>query len=200
GHGHQHAGNSTHHVSDTVHGGRRACLTQSPCTPWRLGRVGDVGPGRRTASGRRCWKRWTSIALIGEPLARFLKTRQEFLSSPGVSFAVTESAMSNSKTIPSPPKPVPQSGWVHKCDLDDYLDRHLPIPTQVVSNEEYYPLPHTTKQKAVELHLLDMAENNARKLGMERRQFLRSACAMATAFAAMNEVFGYYFRVQAPEM
>src|SRR5207247_10703186 len=124
---------------------------------WSANRITSVTVRPKTqkiAGGRRYGKRWMSIALIGEPLARFLKTRQEFLSSPGVSFAVTESAMSNSKTIPSPPKPVPQSGWVHKCDLDDYLDRHLPIPTQVVPNEEYYPLPQTTKQKAIEHHLL----------------------------------------------
>src|SRR5256885_13472404 len=109
--------------------------------------------------------------------------------------------MSNPKTAPSiGPKPVPQNGWVHKCDLDDYLGRHLPIPTQVVSNEEYYPLPQTEKQRAVELHLLEMAESNARKLGMDRRQFLRTACGMATAFAAMNKVFGDYFRVEAAEL
>ena len=89
--------------------------------------------------------------------------------------------MSNPKTIPYPPKPVPQNGWVHKCDLDDYLDRHLPIPTQVVSNEEYYPLPQTQKQKAVEHHLLEMATRNAKKLGIDRREFLRSACGMAEA-------------------
>jgi hypothetical protein len=78
--------------------------------------------------------------------------------------------MSNPKTIPEhPPKPVPHNGWVQKCDLDDYLDRHLPIPTQVVSNEEYYPLPQTTEQKAVEYHLLQMATRNAKKLGIDRR-------------------------------
>ena len=108
--------------------------------------------------------------------------------------------MSNPKTIPSPPKPVTQSGWVHKCDVDDYLDRHLPIPTQVVSNEEYYPLPQTLQQKAVEHHLLEMATRNAKKLGIDRREFLRSACGMAAAFAAMNEVFGDFFRVEAAEM
>src|SRR5438046_7691996 len=140
-----------------------------------------------------------SIALIGEPPARFLTDRHEFLSSPGVSFAVTEAAMSNPKTMPCPPNPVPQSGWVHKCDLDDYLDRHLPIPTQVVSNEEYYPLPQTQKQKAVEHHLLEMATRNAKKLGIDRREFLRSACGMAAAFTAMNEVFGDFFKVEAAE-
>jgi len=108
--------------------------------------------------------------------------------------------MSNPKTIPSPPKPVTQSGWAHKCDVDDYLDRHLPIPTQVVSNEEYYPLPQTQQQKAVEHHLLEMATRNAKKLGIDRREFLRSASGMAVAFAAMNEVFGDFFRVEAAEM
>src|SRR2546428_8894217 len=109
--------------------------------------------------------------------------------------------MSNPKTIHArPPKPVPHNGWVHKCDLDDYLDRHLPIPTQVVSNEEYYPLPQTTEQKAVEHHLLQMATHNARKLGVGRRQFLCTACGTATAFAALNQVFGDVFRVEAAEM
>ena len=108
--------------------------------------------------------------------------------------------MSNPKTMPCPPKPVPQSGWVHKCDLDDYLDRHLPIPTQVVSNEEYYPLPQTVKQKAVEHHLSQMATRNAKKLGIDRREFLRSAGGMAAAFTAMNEIFGDFFRVEATEL
>ena len=77
--------------------------------------------------------------------------------------------MPNPKTSPDPPKPLAQHGWVHKCDLDDYLGRHLPIPTQVVSNEEYYPLPQTAKQKAVEHRLLEMAARNAKHLGIDRR-------------------------------
>ena len=105
--------------------------------------------------------------------------------------------MSNPKTAPSAPKPVPQNGWVHKCDADDYLDRHLPIPTQVVSNEEYYPLPQTPAQKAVEHHLLEIATRNAKNLGIDRRDFLRSACGMAAAFTALNQVFGHFFRVEA---
>ena len=104
------------------------------------------------------------------------------------------------KSSPAPSKPVPRNGWVRKCDVDDYLDRHLPIPTQVVSNEEYYPLPQTRKQKAVEHHLVEMGSDNARRLGIDRRRFLRTACGMATAFAAMNKVFGDYFVVHAAEM
>ena len=57
--------------------------------------------------------------------------------------------MPNPKTAPSGvPYPEPEDGWVHKCDVDDYLDRHLPIPTQVVSNEEYCPIPQTRKQRS----------------------------------------------------
>ncbi len=109
--------------------------------------------------------------------------------------------MSNPKTAPvNPAPPVPANGWVRKWQLDDYLDRHLPIPTQVVSNEEYYPLPQTSRQKAVEHHLLEVAARNARKVGLDRRQFLRSACGMAVSFAAMNKVFGDFFRVEAAEM
>src|SRR4029077_13147880 len=52
----------------------------------------------------------------------------------------------------------------------------------------------------VERRLLDMADANAKKLGLDRRQFLRTACGMATAFAAMNTVFGDYFQVEAAEM
>ncbi len=106
----------------------------------------------------------------------------------------------NPKTNPDTPAPAATNGWVQKCDLDEYLGRHLPIPTQVVSNEEYYPLPQTRAQKAVEHHLIEMAGRGAKRLGVDRRQFLGSACGMATAFAAMNKVFGGYFRVEAAEM
>ena len=51
--------------------------------------------------------------------------------------------MSNTKTTPPVRKPEPHNGWVRKHELDDYLDRHLPIPTQVVSNEEFIPLAQT---------------------------------------------------------
>ena len=108
--------------------------------------------------------------------------------------------MNNPKTAPPTPQPVARNGWIEKWVLDDYLHRHLPIPTQVVSNEEYYPLPQTPQQKAVEHHLIAMADANARRLALDRRRFLRTACGMATAFAAMNKVFGDYFRVEAAEM
>ena len=108
--------------------------------------------------------------------------------------------MSNSKTLPAPAKPKPIDGWIRKSELDDYLDRHLPLPTQAISNEEYIPLPQTREQRTVELLTLETAQAHAKKLGMDRRQFLRSSCGMALAFAAVNSVFGNFFTVDAAEL
>ena len=65
-----------------------------------------------------------------------------------------------------------------------------PIPTQIVSNGEYLPPPQSPKQKAVEDRIKELAEENAKYLGMDRRAFLKTSCGMATAFIAMNEIYG----------
>ncbi|HSB35898.1 MAG TPA: amidohydrolase family protein, partial [Thermoanaerobaculia bacterium] len=91
-------------------------------------------------------------------------------------------------------------GWVRKCDEDDALGRHLPVPTRIVSNEEYDPPAQTPEQKRVERIVLAMAEAHGGRLGMGRREFLRTSCGMAAAFAAMNTVFGPFFRVDAAEL
>ncbi len=113
--------------------------------------------------------------------------------------------MANSKTRPPMPpplaeNPLPRGSWVRKCDLDNYLGRIMPIPTQVVSNEEFYPLPQTPEQRAVEHHITELAGRKAKALGIDRRRFLRTACGMATAFVALNKVFGEMFSVNAAEM
>ncbi len=108
--------------------------------------------------------------------------------------------MSNPKTVPSCSKPQAQNGWIRKSDLDAWLDRHLPVPTQVISNEEYLPISQTPQQRLLEEEIVAGAERQARSLGMDRRQFLRTSCGMALAFAAMNSVFGRFFRVEAAEL
>ncbi|MGA8144123.1 MAG: amidohydrolase family protein [Candidatus Acidiferrales bacterium] len=108
--------------------------------------------------------------------------------------------MLNPKTAPKIRKPEPEHGWTRKCELDEYLDRNLPIPTQGVSNEEFIPMPQTPAQKAVEHELLRSATLNAHKLGIDRRQFFRTACGMAAGFAALNSVFGNFFTVEAAEL
>jgi uncharacterized protein len=74
-----------------------------------------------------------------------------------------------------------------------------PIPTQMVSNGEFNPLPQSEQQKEFEARLKELAGTAAKRLGMSRRNFLRTACGMATAFVALNDVFGRVFEVSPAE-
>ena len=74
-----------------------------------------------------------------------------------------------------------------------------PVPTQIVSNGEFNPLPQTEKQREVEARLKALARENASRLGLSRRAFLRTGCGMAAAFLAMNKVYGPVFDVSAAE-
>ena len=65
-----------------------------------------------------------------------------------------------------------------------------PIPTQIVSNGEYLPPRQSARQKKVEARINELADANARRLGLNRRQFFRTSCGMAAAFVAMNEIYG----------
>eukprot|EP01031_Cornospumella_fuschlensis_P046598 gene46598-57061_t len=62
-----------------------------------------------------------------------------------------------------------------------------PIPTQVVSSDEFWPIPQTDRQKQVEARIKDMADTIGPKQGMDRRRFLQTSAGMAAAFLAMNE-------------
>jgi hypothetical protein len=75
-----------------------------------------------------------------------------------------------------------------------------PIPTQVVSNGEYFPFAQTLQQKQVEARVAELAGEAGRRLGMSRRRFLASSGGMAAAFIAMNEVFGHFFQVDPLEI
>ena len=74
-----------------------------------------------------------------------------------------------------------------------------PIPTQVVSSGEYNPLPQTAEQRQVEGLIKELAEEQAAKLKLDRRRFLASSAGLATAFLAMNKVFGPIFAVSEAE-
>ena len=75
-----------------------------------------------------------------------------------------------------------------------------PIPTRMVSNGEYMPIPQTDQQKQVEARLEELSTAASRKLGVSRRQFLASSGGMAAALLAINEVFGRVFDVSPIEM
>jgi predicted TIM-barrel fold metal-dependent hydrolase len=70
-----------------------------------------------------------------------------------------------------------------------------PVPTQMVSNGEFNPLPQSPAQRQVEARIGEIADAQGRRLGLDRRGFLRTGCGMAAAFLAMNEVFGPLFEV-----
>ncbi|HEY7761276.1 MAG TPA: amidohydrolase family protein [Burkholderiales bacterium] len=79
------------------------------------------------------------------------------------------------------------------------LRTEVPIPTRLVSNEEFPPLPQTPAQREVELRILAEAGRLAPRLGMSRREFLRTSGGMVTSFLAMNAVFGGFFDVSPVE-
>jgi len=75
------------------------------------------------------------------------------------------------------------------------LSSEVPVPTQLVSNEEFPPLPQTPQQREVEQRILAAAGRLAPRLGLSRRDFLRTSGGMAASFLAMNAVFGRFFDV-----
>jgi hypothetical protein len=94
--------------------------------------------------------------------------------------------------------------WFSRRDLKGLKrafedDWGSPVPTQVVSNGEYLPGPQTAQQKVVEARIKDHADRMAKKLGVSRRDFLRTAAGMAAGFLAMNEVYGRLFEIDAAE-
>jgi uncharacterized protein len=74
-----------------------------------------------------------------------------------------------------------------------------PIPTQMVSSDEFYPHRQNKQQREVEARLKTMGADLARKQGLSRRAFFTTAAGMATAFLAMNQVYGGLFDVTPAE-
>ena len=81
----------------------------------------------------------------------------------------------------------------------ELLPHQTPIPTQVVSSDEFAPDPQNEKQREVEARLLAMADELGPKHGLDRRGFFRTAAGMAASFFVMNEVYGSLFAATAAE-
>src|SRR6266481_3568101 len=86
--------------------------------------------------------------------------------------------------------------WIPKWQRDRKKGVDSPVPTQVVSNEEFIPRPQNDKQKRVEQLTGVLAEEKSKKLGMDRRSFMASSMGMATAFLASNKVYGNCWEVE----
>src|SRR5690348_3474349 len=74
-----------------------------------------------------------------------------------------------------------------------------PVPTQIVSSDEYLPVPQSEKQREVEARLKDLSGSLAKRQGLSRRRFFQTASGMAASFVAMNQVFGPLFKVSEAE-
>src|SRR5256886_17062177 len=72
----------------------------------------------------------------------------------------------------------------------ELVQHQTPIPTQIVSSDEFYPDPQNERQREVEARLLAMADDLGGKQGLDRRRFFQTAAGMAASFVAMNEAYG----------
>src|SRR5262245_27546340 len=66
----------------------------------------------------------------------------------------------------------------------------VPFPTHAVSNMEWVPHGITKKQKLAERLIAEECAERAKRHGMTRAQFLRTAAATATAFMVLNKING----------
>jgi uncharacterized protein len=70
-----------------------------------------------------------------------------------------------------------------------------PVPTQIVSNEEFLPICQTDEQACVERVTRELMEKAAARRGFTRRDFLKTTGGMAAALLAMNHAFGRFFNI-----
>ncbi|MEW5744769.1 MAG: amidohydrolase family protein [Nitrospirota bacterium] len=75
----------------------------------------------------------------------------------------------------------------------------FPVPvTSVLETDPARPL-QSAEQRRVEAITRELAGTCGERLGMTRREFLKTSCGMAAAFMALNSVFGDFFAVHPAE-
>lgn len=73
---------------------------------------------------------------------------------------------------------------------DDNETPSLPFPFWDVSNGEWCPRPPNAKQKLAARLFEEESARRAKRLGLSRRQFMRTAAGTATAFMVLNQAHG----------
>ncbi len=76
-------------------------------------------------------------------------------------------------------------------DRSDDDQTLYPFPMAPVSNGEWCPLPITDNQRTVARLVVEETTARAKRHGMTRGQFLKTAAATMTAFMCINKVYGY---------
>ena len=74
-----------------------------------------------------------------------------------------------------------------------------PIPVQSVSSDEFAPSPQTGKQREFEARVKAIGAELAKRQGVSRRRFFKTAGGMAAAFLAMNDTHGPFYAVSRAE-
>ena len=89
--------------------------------------------------------------------------------------------------------------WIRKFERDQKKGVDSPVPTQMLSTEEFIPRPQNERQKKLEHLIAEMSEQKSKKLAMDRRKFMGTSMGLATCFSAMNQVYGKAFEVDEAE-
>jgi uncharacterized protein len=84
-----------------------------------------------------------------------------------------------------------------KSAFDEPL--RLPIKLDSTSNGEYWPRPPDAALREVHRRAMEGSMDNARKLGMSRREYLASTCGAATVLLALNQLGCGGGRYQVPK-
>jgi uncharacterized protein len=80
---------------------------------------------------------------------------------------------------------------MRRDDEDNQPDApRVPFPLSPVSNGEWMPIPITEKQRLAMTLIAEECAARAKRHGMSRARFLRTAAATATAFMVLNRVHG----------
>ncbi|MGE0221872.1 MAG: amidohydrolase family protein [Acetobacteraceae bacterium] len=81
----------------------------------------------------------------------------------------------------------------------DVVEADTPVPTRIVSSDEYFPAAQNAAQREAEARMLALGDEQARRHGISRRRFFQTAAGMAAAFVAMNQTYGNVFAASEAE-
>jgi uncharacterized protein len=90
--------------------------------------------------------------------------------------------------------------WVRQCNLDARSEAPPPIPSRIVSNEEFVPPPQSSAQREYEARVAELGGQAGHRQGLSRRAFFRTGSGMAAALVALNQTFGDAYDVHADEV
>ncbi len=90
--------------------------------------------------------------------------------------------------------------WRNDSRVRQGLTSSTPIPSRIVSNEEFPPLEQTEQQTRVDQTAAAFVDQAATRRGLSRREFLATTGGTAAALLAMNTVFGRFFGISDIEL